>query len=156
MLECCKNWKHIFEEFVLICSKFSSNTTVQGLTWAHEQLQRFTALYLPPYRTDLAPSDFHLLPKLKEHLRWHNLSDGVETVVKMWFRHKETELYHEGLMKLPECWCVVTWSTEVIMLRSNCVKLQNKVQVFFFVSMKHLFPLWKKGGFTFWHAYVVL
>jgi histone-lysine N-methyltransferase SETMAR len=63
----------------------------------------FTALDHPPYSPNLALSDFHLFPKLKEHLRGHYfLADKVKTAVKTWFHQQEAQFYHHGFMKLPE------------------------------------------------------
>lgn len=49
--------------------------------YAFEELQR------PPYRTDLAPSDYCLFSKLKNHLREHRLSsqDDLENAVEPYF-----------------------------------------------------------------------
>jgi hypothetical protein len=50
------------------------------------------------------------------------------------------------------------WRAEEFMLKSHCVKLQNKVQdkYPFFASMEYLFPLRKNklGGITFQQAFV--
>jgi hypothetical protein len=81
-------------------------------TQEQEQLQRllhvgFTVLYRPPITgsCDLALLDFHLFPKLKEHLRGcHSvLDDEVKTAVKLWFCHHDAQFYFEGLTKLHEC-----------------------------------------------------
>lgn len=56
----------------------------------------------PPYSPDLAPSDFHLFPKLKEFLGGKRLeSDEVlhETVTN-WFKSQAAEFYEEGIQKL--------------------------------------------------------
>jgi hypothetical protein len=58
--------------------------------------QRFrrTILEHPPYRPDLAPSDFHLFPALKDHLSGHRLaSDGdVKIAGASWSKLQGTEL----------------------------------------------------------------
>jgi hypothetical protein len=60
----------------------------------------FTALNHPPHNPDLAPSDFHLFPKLKEHVRITLLvrrtQDSDEDVV--------LSIRCDSLMKLPVCW----------------------------------------------------
>jgi len=40
----------------------------------------------PPYSPDLAPSDFHLFPKLKEHLMGQRFScdEEVKSAVRKW------------------------------------------------------------------------
>jgi hypothetical protein len=47
----------------------------------------FTVLPHPAYNLDLAPSNFHLFPKLKEDLRGQNLSsdEEVKAAVCQWF-----------------------------------------------------------------------
>ena len=58
----------------------------------------------PPYSLDLAPSDFHLLGPLKQHLsgeRFPN-DDAVERAVCACFRQQPQEFYaagFQGLMK---------------------------------------------------------
>jgi transposase len=45
----------------------------------------------PPYRPDLAPSDFHIFPKIKKHLRgqcFHSNED-VQNEVKKWLRAQD-------------------------------------------------------------------
>ncbi|KAJ4431045.1 hypothetical protein ANN_19638 [Periplaneta americana] len=51
------------------------------MTTEHIKRLGFAAIDIPSYRPDLAPSDFHLFPKLKEHLRGHLLDsdDAVQT-----------------------------------------------------------------------------
>jgi hypothetical protein len=90
----------------------------EAYTSAHERLQRFAVLVSQLYSTDLAPSDSHLFPKLKEHLRgYHFLSeDEVKTLVTK----NCSSIVSDGLIKAPElrrkcadglCWeaieCVV-------------------------------------------------
>jgi hypothetical protein len=41
----------------------------------------------PPYSLDLAPSDFHLFPNMKKHLRCQRFhSNDVQNKVKKWLR----------------------------------------------------------------------
>jgi hypothetical protein len=60
---------------------------MRGLTRAHDDCRdspcSFPVLNHPQYSPDLAPSDFHLFPKLKEHLRGHHIlpDDEVKTAV---------------------------------------------------------------------------
>jgi hypothetical protein len=68
-LERYKNLRHVFEEFLLTCSRFSSNS---GKKRPHTssrttaEILGFTVLDHPPYGPDLASYDFHFFPKLKE------------------------------------------------------------------------------------------
>jgi histone-lysine N-methyltransferase SETMAR len=55
----------------------------------------------PAYSPDLAPSDFHLFPKLKEFLGGRSFeSDEVKDAVKKWLNGLAAEVYDEGVQKL--------------------------------------------------------
>jgi hypothetical protein len=56
----------------------------------------------PSLQSDLAPSDFHLFPKLKEFLgRKHFTSDDdVKTAVNTWHHTLAAEEYNRGILKL--------------------------------------------------------
>jgi histone-lysine N-methyltransferase SETMAR len=72
-------------------------------TATQELLQRFrwTVLEHPAYSPDLAPSDFHLFPALKDHLAAHKFSsDDVKTAVTRWLKLQGTEFYEAGIDKL--------------------------------------------------------
>jgi transposase len=45
----------------------------------------------PPYSPDLTPSDFHLFPKMKNHLRGQRFhsNEDVQNEVKKWFRAQD-------------------------------------------------------------------
>jgi hypothetical protein len=67
--------KQHFEDLVLT-SSISFNMKMLDCTQVLEQLYRFDAwdsasCITRPYYPDLAPSGFHLFPKLKEHARGH-------------------------------------------------------------------------------------
>jgi len=55
----------------------------------------FSVLPHPPYSPDLAPSDFHLLPKLKEHLKGQRFScdEEVKSAVRKWFQKQNTNSF---------------------------------------------------------------
>ena len=55
----------------------------------------FSVLPHPPYSPDLAPSDFHLFPKLKEHLKGQRFScdEGVKSAVRKWFQKQTTNFF---------------------------------------------------------------
>jgi hypothetical protein len=55
-----------------------------------------------PYSPDMAPSDFHLPPKMKMHLRvqsFHTIED-VQNEVKEWLHAEDAFFSYEGLDKL--------------------------------------------------------
>jgi histone-lysine N-methyltransferase SETMAR len=56
----------------------------------------------PAYKPDLAPSDFHLFPALKDHLAGPKFSsdDDVKTAVMRWLKLQGTEFYVAGIDKL--------------------------------------------------------
>jgi histone-lysine N-methyltransferase SETMAR len=59
----------------------SATATMNVLnSWGWEILQH------PPYSADLAPSDFHLFPKMKKHLRGHRFhsNEDVRNEIKKW------------------------------------------------------------------------
>ena len=47
---------------------------------------------------DLAPSDFHLFPKLKEHLKGQHFScdEEAKSAVKKWFQKQNTNFFKDG------------------------------------------------------------
>jgi len=49
----------------------------------------------PPYSPDLAPSDFHLLPELKEHVKGQRFScdEEVKSAVRKWFQKQNTNFF---------------------------------------------------------------
>jgi histone-lysine N-methyltransferase SETMAR len=51
----------------------------------------FSLLPHPQYSPNLAPSDFHLFPKLKEHLRGSD--EEVKSAVRQFFREQNSEFY---------------------------------------------------------------
>uniref|UniRef100_G1KYT3 Histone-lysine N-methyltransferase SETMAR n=1 Tax=Anolis carolinensis TaxID=28377 RepID=G1KYT3_ANOCA len=72
------------------------------------ELQRLalTTVRHPPYSPDLAPSDFHLFPIMKENLWGHyNASDeDVERTVRCWLRKKSVDFFCDGFRKLVHRW----------------------------------------------------
>ncbi|KAJ4435803.1 hypothetical protein ANN_18422 [Periplaneta americana] len=64
-----------------------------AMTTEHIQRLGFAVVDHPPYNPDLTPSDFHLFPKHKDHLRRHLFDSdyAVQTEVRLWFRyHSQT------------------------------------------------------------------
>jgi hypothetical protein len=60
---------------------------------------------IPPYNSDLAPSDFHLFPKLKKHLRslCFQTDEDVEEEVKQRLRLQDASFDHWGFDSLIYC-----------------------------------------------------
>jgi len=57
----------------------------------------------PPYSPDLAPYDYHLFPKLKEHLAGRRFSDDdeVKVAVQRFLNDMVASWYDMGIQKLP-------------------------------------------------------
>ncbi|CAI6357430.1 unnamed protein product [Macrosiphum euphorbiae] len=66
----------------------------------------FQVIPHPPYSPDLAPCDFFLFPKLKEHLKGtkFNSDEKVKAEVKRWFNAQPEEFYLNGISKLVNRW----------------------------------------------------
>jgi len=60
---------------------------------------RWELLPHPPYSPDLAPSDFFLFPKLKEHLKGVRFTSTEEAkqAVQNWFRNRPADFFKNGL-----------------------------------------------------------
>jgi len=56
---------------------------------------------LPLYSPDLAPSDFHLFPKLKEHMKGQRFScdEEVKSAVRKWFQKQNTNFFKGWISK---------------------------------------------------------
>jgi len=56
----------------------------------------------PPYSPDLAPSDYHLFPNLKQHLRGQRfLTDNeLKYATKEWLKEQSELFYFTGIEKL--------------------------------------------------------
>ena len=72
----------------------------------------------PPHSPDLAPSDFHLFQKLKEHLKGQRFScdEEVKSAVRKWVQKQNTYFFKNGFQKLGQRWwkyievqCVASW-----------------------------------------------
>jgi hypothetical protein len=84
----------LYSEFVLTGATIKSeryagtlpHTSARTAAEIHRRLG-LTVFDHPPNNPDVAPSNFHLLPKLKKHLRGHHIlsDDEVKTAVKTWF-----------------------------------------------------------------------
>ncbi|GFW50634.1 uncharacterized protein TNCV_2889361 [Trichonephila clavipes] len=56
----------------------------------------------PPYSPDLAPSDFHLFPRMKNWLATQRFDNDKELRVRVteWLRSQVEEFYDKGISKL--------------------------------------------------------
>lgn len=59
----------------------------------------------PPYSSDLAPSDFHLLGPLKDAARRTQFEsyDDLVSAVRIWMRQQNEERYRSGVHALVLC-----------------------------------------------------
>jgi histone-lysine N-methyltransferase SETMAR len=77
-----------------------ARTTVNLLNTWHWEILPYS-----PYSPDLAPSDFHLFPRLKKHLRglcfW---TDDVQEEVKWWLHLQDASFYHQHFESLIYCY----------------------------------------------------
>ena len=62
----------------------------------------FEELSHPPYSPDLAPSDFHLFPNLKKHLRGRRFScdKDLKVETEQWLSDQNEGFFSEGVDKL--------------------------------------------------------
>ena len=61
----------------------------------------FSLLPHPPYSPDLAPGDFHLIPKLKEHLKGQHFScdEEVKSALRKCFQKQNTDFFKDRFKK---------------------------------------------------------
>ena len=78
------------------------NTSSSVATRDPIQLLEFSVLPHSTYSPDLTPSDFHLFPKLKGHLKGQRCScdEEVKSAVRKWFQKQDTSFFKDGLQKL--------------------------------------------------------
>jgi len=67
---------------------------------------KFEVLSHPPYRADLAPSNFHLFPHLKRDLKGTHFTsdDEVKQAVTSWIKQRTPEFFIDGMHKLVLRW----------------------------------------------------
>jgi histone-lysine N-methyltransferase SETMAR len=60
----------------------------------------------PAHGPDLAPSDFHLFPALKEFLGGKRLeyNEEVKNAIREWLNGLAAAVYNEGIQKLVTCY----------------------------------------------------
>ena len=63
-------------------------------------------LMQPPYSSDIAPSDFHLLRSLQNSLnrKYFNSLEDCKNYLEIVFAQKDKKFWENGIMKLPEWW----------------------------------------------------
>ncbi|ODM89227.1 Mariner Mos1 transposase [Orchesella cincta] len=66
----------------------------------------FIELHHPPHSPDLAPSDFHLFPKLKNYTRGrkYNSDEHVKKSATAWLANKSPSFFSAGILALEERW----------------------------------------------------
>lgn len=111
----------------------------------------YPVLPRPPYTPDLAPNDFHLFQKLKEHLKgqYFSCDEELESTARTWLQEQNAASLEDGCQEL-----VVRCCTEVCgeFCRNIIISFENKwcnYFSFFFLlieissSVHLLFPLRK-------------
>ena len=80
--------------------------TSRETTAALEKLQFRDVLPHPPYSPDLAPCDFWLFPKLKEHLKGTRFTSDQEVTdaVRRWCRQQPASFFADGMQRLVQRW----------------------------------------------------
>jgi len=80
----------------------ASGLHTNGATRDAIQRLDFSVLPHPPYSPHLAPSDCHLFPNLKEHLKGQRFScdEEVKPVVRKWLQKQNTSFLKGGFQKL--------------------------------------------------------
>ena len=97
--------KNKWESGVLLLHDNASSHTCRA---AQSEIQTlgFTQVTHPPYSPDLAPSDYHLFPKMKEFLRQRTFTDdtSLEKSTLQWLQRQPREFYERGISALPRRW----------------------------------------------------
>ena len=62
----------------------------------------FEEMHHPPYSPDLAPSDYHLFPNLKQHLCGQRFStdDELKYAIEEWLKEQSELFYFTGVEQL--------------------------------------------------------
>jgi hypothetical protein len=122
-------WRKVFQEFVVICIRFSSNMTIQGLTRPH----RFSTLVSLSWTTQHT-SQYWLHPTSMSYRNWRNIWEDITSCQRIKSRQQWTcgsvNKTHSSVVT--DSWNYLNvvesvWAAEVIMVRSNYVKLQNEL-----------------------------
>jgi len=99
-------WIGIRNETLLPLLQHNATPHTSAATRDAIQHLDFSVLLHPPYSPDLAPSDCHLFPKLKEHLKGQRFScdEEVKSALRKWFQKKNTNFLKDGFQKLVQRW----------------------------------------------------
>ncbi|GFR71361.1 histone-lysine N-methyltransferase SETMAR [Elysia marginata] len=99
-LKCVRPTKHA----ILHHDNAKPHTSRQTEEALHKM--NFIVLPHPSYSPDLAPSEFYLFPKLKDHLRGNHYGgdEDVEAAVRHWFRQKCVDFFTDGMRQLVRRW----------------------------------------------------
>lgn len=67
---------------------------------------RLQLLQHPPYSPDLAPSDFYLFPRMKDHLRGTRFDSNCDVIaaVGAWLEDQDSEFFFNGITALQHRW----------------------------------------------------
>ena len=117
------------------------NTTTADLTQAEQQEMQLNAWTFPlpphpPYSQDMAPSDFNLFAKLKEHLKGQHFSsdEEVKCAVGKWCQKQNTNFFKDGFQhpvqrwrKCVVCVVVILWWNNYVTWKIIYVKYINTV-----------------------------
>jgi len=95
------NFFKLSRGIVMIHDNARPQTARQTQTLLHDAF-RWDTFDHPPYSPDLAPSDFYLFSKMKEHLAGKRFTDdeGLQHAVMDWLNSQAAVWYEEGISKL--------------------------------------------------------
>jgi len=82
----------------------------------------FEEMHLPPYFPNLAPSDYHLLPSLKQHLRGQRYStdDELKYATEEWLK-EQSELFYSQALRNFDSAINSALTNSVITLKNKCM-----------------------------------
>ncbi|KOC61211.1 Histone-lysine N-methyltransferase SETMAR [Habropoda laboriosa] len=106
--------KKLFIKKKIIFHQDNARPHTSGLTMAKIAEFKFNLLPQPAYSPDLAPSDFHLFPKLKKFLRGCRFSSDDELIaaVNVYFEDLQEKDFRDGITGLEHRWM-------------NCIEVQG-------------------------------
>jgi hypothetical protein len=96
-------WKH--KKNILLQHDKARPHTSQATVEANEKFD-LTIVPHPPCSPHLAPSDFHILTKMKEDLCGclYDSNEEDERIVRTWMKKQGVEFFCDGFHKLVHCW----------------------------------------------------
>jgi hypothetical protein len=98
----------------------NANTHTARLTLQTIQKKGCELLSYPPHSPDLAPSDYHLLGSLKDHLRGHHseTDEAVQETVRNWLRGAVTDFNSRDMHRSGWIFCRKVIKDAYILLTS--------------------------------------